>query len=138
MQAWKQAEKDFEDSFDQYGKDAHVCRLSDTATAKATGGKRAFIAAQPSDYIVTLKGETFFAEVKSTVDDGAFHFNNVRKQQMAASRRTAKAGGTYLFFIKSLYHMQWYCVPAQVVHETIKSGKKHLTWSQMEPFKYDI
>jgi len=135
MLKWKQAEKDFEGFFKPLGKDAAVFRLSDTAAAKATGG--GFVAPQPSDYICVVKGETFLAEVKSTEDKKSFHFSNIRKGQIAASRRSAAAGGTYLFFIKSEELGQWYCLPAEVVFETLRA-KKSMTWNELEPFKYAI
>ena len=134
MQHWKKAEKDFEASFAQYGKEAAVFRLTDTAMAKANGG--GFVAAQPADYIVVLKGQWFFAEVKSTKDPKAFHFNNIRKGQIAASRRTVAAGGTYLFFVKSEELNQWFCIPAHVVHTTLRQ-KKSMTWNELEPYQYD-
>jgi len=137
MQTWKQAEKDFESHFNQYGKGAFVARLTDTAAAKAIAGKKAFVAAQPSDFLVVVEGMTFFAEVKSTVDRNSFHFNNIRKGQIAASRRVSSAGGTYLFFVKSEAHDQWYSVPGAVVHTTLRA-KKSMTWAELEPYKYDI
>lgn len=135
MQYWKQAEKDFEDSFKPHGKKAYVARLSDTATAKATGG--GFVAAQPADYIVTLNGDWFYAEVKSTKDEKAFHFSNIRKGQIAASRRTVAANGVYLFFVYSVHLDQWHCLPAELVHTTLRQ-KKSLTWQELEPYRYAL
>lgn len=136
MVKWKQAEKDFEGSFAHLGKGAAVFRLTDTAAAKATGGKGAFVAAQPADYICVVNGQWFFAEVKSTTDVGHFHFSNIRKGQIAASRRTVAAGGLYFFFVKSEELDQWFCLPAQVVHTTLRE-KKSMTWKQLEQYKYD-
>lgn len=132
---WKTAEEQFVDHFESRGKGAFVHRLSDTAAAKAIAGKRAFTVAQPSDFIVTIPDGTFYAEVKSTKDAEAFHFSNIRKGQMAASRRIVKAGGLYFFFIKSIFDQLWFCVPAQAVHD---ATKKHLTWQELEPYKYDM
>lgn len=134
IKTWKDVEKAFESFFDHYGKEAAVFRLSDTAMAKANGG--GFVAAQPSDYIVLLQGQWFFAEVKSSQDQRAFHFKNIRKGQIAASRRTVAAGGTYLFFVYSFELEQWYCVPAQIVHTTLRQ-KKSMTWQELEAFRYD-
>lgn len=125
---WQKAESDFSEAFELWGKQAFVHRLTDTRAA------RNFVAAQPSDYLVTVNGETFYAEVKSTQDVKAFHFSNIRKQQMAKSRMIAKAGGLYFFFIKSEHLGQWYCIPAQIVHN---HPVKHLTWIELEPYKYD-
>lgn len=134
MLPWKKAEHDFEDFFLDAGKDVYVHRLPDTAVAKATGGKGGFIAAQPADYVVTLKGETFYAEVKSTIDEKTFHFSNIRKQQMAASRRIIRAGGKYLFFIKSLEWDRWYCLCASVLHN---HPTKSMTWEQLKAYEYE-
>lgn len=137
MHDWKSAEKDFEDHFDRYGKGAFVFRFTDTAMAKAIAGSGAFIPPQPADYLVLVEGQLFFAEVKSTVDRTSFHFSNIRKGQIAASRRITAAGGVYLFFIKSQELDQWYCVPAQVIHTTLRQ-KKSMTWNELEPYKYDL
>lgn len=135
MQTWKQAEKDFEAHFSKWGKRAFVFRLTDTAAAKAIAGKKAFVAAQPSDYLVVVDGEVLFAEVKSTVDTNSFHFSNIRKAQIAASRRITAAGGTYLFFVKSEELDRWFAVPAAVIHTTLRT-KKSMTWKELEPYTY--
>lgn len=132
---WKTAEEDFVASFDHYGKGAFVCRLPDTAAAKAVGGQKAFIQAQPSDFIVVVEGQTFFAEVKSSQDEVSFHFSNIQKGQLAASRRATMAGGVYLFFIKSEFHNQWFCLPAALVNTTLRS-KKSLKWTELEAYKH--
>lgn len=93
------------------------------------------IAAQPSDYVVTLNGEVFFAEVKSTSDELTFHFSNIRRGQWNASRRITRAGGKYLFFIKSLHWDQWYCVPAQVLHA---NPTKSMRWTQLKDYTYEL
>lgn len=133
--SWKSAEEEFVDSFDKLGKKAFVHRLSDTAAAKAVAGSRAFTVAQPSDFIITVPDGTYYAEVKSTKDAEAFHFSNIRKGQLAASRRVIAAGGLYFFFIKSLLDRQWYCVPAAIVHA---APLKHLTWSELTPYKVTL
>lgn len=137
MQNWKKAEKDFEGHFAQHGKGAFVHRLTDTATAKATAGNRAFIVKQPSDYHVVVGGQSFYAEVKSSSDRTSFHFSNVQKGQLAASRRIEAAGGAYFFFIKSEERNQWFRLPATVIHTTLRE-KKSLRWDQMEAYKYEI
>lgn len=134
MQDWKQAEKDFVDYFASYGKDACVIRLTDTAAAKATSGKNAFIQAQPSDFLLTLQGVTHFAEVKSTKNETSFPFSNIKKGQWAASKRVVAAGGSYLFFIKNLNTDTWYLVPAQVLHA--QKPKKSIRWTQLGNFKW--
>jgi penicillin-binding protein-related factor A (putative recombinase) len=135
MELWKAAEKEFESAFDRKGKGAFVHRLTDTAAAKATGGKRAFVGKQPSDYIVVDNGNTYFAEVKSSQDEVSFPHSNIQAYQMASARRTVKAGGTYVFFIKNLRTGHWYCVPAEVI---IGSEKKSTRWADIEIYRWNL
>lgn len=134
MESWKSAEKEFETFFDRYGKNAWVFRLTDTAAAKATSGKKAFVQAQPSDYIVVCQGDTFFAEVKSSGEKVSFPHSNIQKRQLAAARRVLKAGGQYMFFIKSLFFGKWFLVPAQVI---ISSSKKSTRWSEIAKYEWN-
>lgn len=133
MQDWKHSEKDFEDSFEKHGKAVFVHRLTDTAVAKAISGSGAFVAAQPSDYLVTLNGLTFFAEVKSTVEVNSFPFSNIQKKQMASSRRIIAAGGAYFFYIHARALDLWFKIPAGVIHEIAKV-KKSATWIEVEQY----
>tara|TARA_R110002072_G_scaffold26966_17_gene88471 strand:+ start:2652 stop:3086 length:435 start_codon:yes stop_codon:yes gene_type:complete len=132
---WKQAEKDFESFMNARGKKAYVHRLTDTAQAKATGGKKAFVVNQPSDYLGVLDGNTFFGEVKSSANPTSFPYSNIKKTQLAHARRIIAAGGSYLFFIKSFVLDKWYIVPAQVVinNKTSKSSK----WTALAQYEWD-
>lgn len=133
MQDFKRAEKDFEGFFAKQGKDAFVFRLTDTAAAKAMNGKAAFVAAQPSDYIVVSKGETMFCEVKSSKSPTSFPHSNIQKNQLAAARRIIKAGGTYVFFLKAYALNKWFIVPAQVI---INATKKSTSWSDITSYEW--
>lgn len=135
MQDWKQAEKDFVDSFAKYGKRVFVHRFNDTAASKATSGNKAFVVAQPADFQVCLDGKVFWAEVKFTKDPSKFHFSNIQKTQLARSRQITTAGGTYLFFVKRGETDQWYAIPAPVVHN---APQKHLKWTEIEDYEYDL
>jgi len=132
---WKRAEKDFEGFMKARGKKAYVHRLTDTAAAKATGGKKAFVVNQPSDYLGVLDGNTFFGEVKSSTNKVSFPYSNIKTTQMAHARRIIMAGGSYLFFIKSYALDKWYIVPAQAVinNKTSKSSK----WTDLTQFEWD-
>ena len=130
---WKKTEREFEDVYARMGKGAFVHRMSDTAAAKATSGKKAFVKAQPSDYLVTVNGHTFYAEVKSSHDPVAFHHSNIQPYQMAASKRITKAGGDYVFFIKNILTGKWYCVPASVIHA---SATKSTKWADIETYPW--
>lgn len=135
MQNWKAVEKEFESVFAAKGKGAFVHRVSDTAAAKATSGKKAFVKAQPSDYFVVDEGHTFFAEVKSSQDLVSFPHSNIQPFQMASARRITKAGGDYIFFIKNLNTNRWYCIPAEVI---IASEKKSTRWADVETYHWNI
>lgn len=132
---WKSAEKEFESVLASKGKGAFVHRLTDTAAAKATSGKKAFVAKQPSDYLVVDNGFTYFAEVKSSHDEVSFPHSNIQQFQMASARRVVKAGGNYVFFIKNLHTGQWYCVPAEVI---IGADKKSTRWADIETYRWDL
>lgn len=133
MQIWKATEKEFESAFAIKGKSAFVHRLTDTAAAKATSGKAAFVAAQPADYIVTDNGHTFYAEVKSCKDVVSFPHSNIRPYQMASARRIIKAGGDFCFFIKNLNTDTWYCVPAEVI---VAAESKSTKWADIEIYRW--
>lgn len=135
MEKWKAAEKEFESAFTLKGKGAFLHRLTDTAAAKATSGKKAFVAKQPSDYLVVDNGHTYFAEVKSSHDEVSFPHSNIQPYQMASARRIVKAGGTYVFFIKNLLTGQWYCVPAEVI---VASEKKSTRWADIESYRWTL
>lgn len=135
MENWKIAEKHFEGSFARYGKGAFVHRMTDTAAAKATSGKHAFIVAQPSDYLVVHGELTYFAEVKSTQEKVSFPHSALRKNQVAKARQITMAGGTYLVFIKAEALNQWFRVPAQVFFHSIK---KSTPWADLQEFAWNI
>jgi len=135
MEHWKSVEDEFKGIFAAKGKGAFVHRFTDTAAAKATSGKRAFVAKQPSDYLVVDNGNTYFAEVKSCREEISFPHSNIQQFQLASARRVTKAGGTYVFFIKNLLTGQWYCVPAEVI---IESDKKSTRWADIEPYRWTL
>jgi penicillin-binding protein-related factor A (putative recombinase) len=129
---WKSAEKDFEESFKSFGKRAYVFRLTDTATAKAIAGKGAFIPAQPSDFLVVCEGDSFFAEVKSSVSKTSFPFSNISTGQINAARRVIAAGGSYVFFIRATVLNKWFRLPAQIIIANSAKSAKWPEWADYE------
>lgn len=129
---WKDAESEFESFFEVYGKRAYVERLKDTAHVRGASGKlAAFKDAQPADYIVTVEGAMFYAEVKSTQHEPSFPFSMIKPVQWAAARRTVSAGGIYRFYIRRESTKRWYSVPANVlIHHTAKS----IRWQEIEGY----
>lgn len=129
---WKDAESEFESFFAPFGKRAHVQRLTDTAFVRGTTGRAAsFKDAQPSDYIITLEGTTFYAEVKSTQSEPSFPFSLIKKSQWAAARMVTAAGGHYRFYIRRESTKRWYVVPAVVF---ITHTAKSIRWHEIEGY----
>lgn len=136
MKDWQQAQKDFEDHWIQFGKKAWVHRFSDTAQAIGMSGRGAVTAAQPSDYLVTHEGVTFFAEVKHSADPVSFAHSGIRPKQAACARMSIPAGALYFFFIKSKALGKWFCVPASVIYGNLKS--KSTRWADIQEFEWSI
>lgn len=126
-------EKEFEDLWKSLGKRAFCFKITDTrelSRFKATTKK------QPSDYIVIVNGCTFFGEVKKSEDKTSFPFSNIQPGQLGYSQRILAAGGEYYFFVKSTVTGKWYRVPAKLVHDTLKAGRKSLKWTELEPYSF--
>jgi hypothetical protein len=64
----KPSESDFEDILSRLGKRAYCYRIVDAAEVRGRTGRIGFIRPAPSDYIVTIDGQTSYSEVKSTTD----------------------------------------------------------------------
>lgn len=132
---WKICELAFEAHFQQYGKKAWVHRFSDTAQAIGLNGAGAIAPSQPSDYIVTHDGVTFFAEVKFSSEPVSFSHSKIRPKQMGCARMSVPAGGLFFFFIKSKVLGKWFRVPASVITTSaIKSTK----WSELGAYEWSI
>ena len=125
------SEKIFEDRMEEaYRKNVFVERLPDTKSIKGAIGS-GFIAGRPSDYLVTLRGEMFYAEVKSCSDPVSFPFSNFRKDQWKAMIRQNAAGGKYSVFLHNLLTNEWYRVECQEVLAADQQGRKSIKWSEM-------
>ena len=93
---------------------------------------------QPADYIITDRGTTFWAEVKSTQELISFPLANISKAQWNGARQVVAAQGAYFFFIKKLATNTWYRVPASFFVEIHAEPIKSVKWSNLEDFKYVI
>lgn len=133
MENWKKAENDFKAAFDRLGKSAVVVRFADTAEAKVLNGRKAYSRSQPSDFLVVVDGETFFAEVKSSEKEVSFPFSGIQPYQWAKSRQIVAADGLYFFFLKSECRDQWFKVPAQVLHQ---AEKKSIRWDNLKGYEW--
>ena len=117
------------------GKDVYVTRLVDTFDAnKGRWGdpaqKKVIIPRRPSDFIIVMKGRTFFCDIKSTSNVyglTASLFN----EQIAERTRITRAGGEYVYLIYSYAHSKWYWIPFTELDVKAK-------WEDLEKFFIDI
>lgn len=128
----KPSEDAWKSKLDALGKRAFYHRLVDAAEIRGRTGVVAIsAAAQPSDYILVLDGETSFAEVKSTTDPRKLAFNLLKKTQSASARMILAAGGTYWIFAHNLTTDTWYRLPYQLVKSTKEAGRSSLQWDEI-------
>lgn len=127
----KKSERIFEKLLeDKYKKSVYIERLPDTKSVKGMTGT-GFVMKRPSDYIVTLNGEMFYAEVKSVTDEPSFSFSNLRPAQRNAMARQWAAGGLYKIFIHNLLTDTWYELNAGEVFCAEATGKKSIKWKDI-------
>lgn len=136
----KSAEQAFEAYWEDKGKAAFLHRVTDQAEVNGRSKVRAVVKKQPSDYILTYGGSTFYAEVKSSNNATSFPFGDITQGQWTAALKQTKAGGDYVFFIKNMITGCWYKVIAErfLLHEgrSMKwSDMDHLRWRDMEQFE---
>jgi penicillin-binding protein-related factor A (putative recombinase) len=132
----KPTEALFEDSIRAAGKEAYAYRIKDAAAIRGiTGRVGNGVDATPSDYICAAKGNTFFAEVKSTQDEKRFPFSLLKKGQTSHGKQIVAAGGLYLVFVHRLTTDQWYVLPLNDVfsHEAT-TGERSIRWEEMEKY----
>lgn len=129
----KPSEHIFENKISAHGKNGYFYRIPDAAEVRGRTGRIGYIRKTPSDYIVTLYGETFYAEIKSTVNPKFFAKSFLKIGQKNAARQVLAAGGQYLIFIHSLATQEWYRVPANVLIETPKTT---FSWTELQHFKW--
>lgn len=98
--------------------------------------KAGFTKPQPADYLVTLDGDTYYAEVKSTENKTSFPFSLIRPNQWAAAAQQRAAGGLYFFYVKNLNTGDWHRVPGDVFldHKAARSMK----WSELKPYRWNF
>ena len=134
----KSSERDFESRLDALGKRAYYTRLVDAAEVVGRTGRIGFSRSQPSDYVVTLHGNTFYAEVKSTVHEKLFQFSLLRTSQSGAAIMILGAGGEYWIFLHHLLTGNWYRIPYRVVFDAKQNGRASLSWIELEDYLYDF
>lgn len=133
----KQAWKSIEEAFDSFwsGKESFCFQFHDTRAAMGAGKtQRVFTAAHPSDFLVTDKGETFYAEVKSCENPTSFAFSNVQTAQWSAARQVGRANGKYFFFLFSHSKSSWFKIPGLILVNMKLEGKKSVKWAELLDF----
>lgn len=125
------AEAEFERIFnDWHGKKVYLERLPDTRKIKGMM-KSGFVQARPSDYIMTLMGQTFYAEVKSCGDKVSFPFSNLRPEQWKSMIRQKAADGKYYCFLYNTETKHWYVIEGRDILSIKEQGRNSIKWTQM-------
>lgn len=128
-------EKTFENYMNSLGKGTYIVRFPDTKEVNSllwhTGiCKKVILPRRPSDFLVTEKGHTYYAEIKSTANPKGLT-SNLFSQQKGERTRILAAGGDYVYFIYNIQSMKWYKVPARELNENAK-------WVELTKFIVDI
>lgn len=136
MKDWKKAEAIVYKYFSEQ-KGSFIHRFIDTHDINAQlgrfkeGKEMVFTYRKPSDFIVTYHGNTFYAEVKTTVNVKGTT-NALFSEQEGMRNRILKADGRYFYFIYSFIKNQWYVVPGFIIAEN-----PNRKWEEIDNFKVD-
>jgi len=117
---------------DAYGKEVFVKKFTDTKSIRkvSNGPFSQQAPATPADFIVTVKGEMFYAEVKSCSNKTSFPFSQFTKSQRAAMLQQKAAGGCYIVYIHNMNTNEWFKVSGPVLLELEKT-QKSIKWSEL-------
>jgi hypothetical protein len=130
----KPSEQEFEERLLlRYGKRCFIYRITDQAHSVGKAGKVSGIKedARPSDFIVTIEGTTFYAEVKST-HEPRFAKDMLTIVQKATLKQQIVAGGRYDVYVHDMVGDKWYIVSgAEFLAEP---DRKSWKWSEMQPW----
>ena len=130
----KKSEASFENALSvKYGKRVFIDRLQDAQALHGLNGHAVKTARQSADYIVTVSGLTFYAEVKSSVNATSFSFSCISTHQLAAAKKVRLAGGKYFFFIHNIKDDVFYMVDSATIDRVGKT-RSSMKWSEMEPW----
>ena len=112
----KKCEKFVDDYFNTLGKNCVCSRFNDTSDTIQGKGKGTILRRNPSDFVITQDGVTFYAEVKSTNSPIGVS-SSLFSQQKARRDRILKAGGTYIYFIYSYALDTWFYTNGEFIQK---------------------
>lgn len=128
----KGSEKDFVDILtNKYGKSVYIHRFMDTGAIKGARGS-GFVANSPADYLVTLHGKMFYAEVKSTFDKVSFAYSRLQKNQRGSMICQTIAGGDYYVYVYSMIHQKWYKLDGKNIIKDMDNNIKSIKFCDMK------
>lgn len=134
MQTYKLAEKAVLEYFNS-SKDCYAARFTDTHDINSQlrrfriiGSPMVYAHRNPSDFIVVERGETYFAEAKSTENIKGVS-SSLFDEQKGERTRILRAGGKYFYFVYSFVRARWYKIPGAVIAE-----KATRTWEELAPY----
>ena len=107
------------------GKQVYVYRMTDTKEIKGALGT-GFAKGAPSDYIVTVNGQMFYAEVKSTQEPVSFKYSSFTKAQIIGMTKQVSAGGKYNVYIHHLPSDGWYLLTGASILADMKKKIKSI------------
>jgi penicillin-binding protein-related factor A (putative recombinase) len=136
----KLSQKLFEQAYKEaYGKKVYIHRFTDTGDIRARyqGKTVAHIPKQPSDYHVSLYGQSFYAEVKGTSNKTSFPFSNFEESQLAAMKRLRDIGN-YNVFIYSVHLNLWYTLNAGWLLHLMEDDVKSFNFNNNPAFLWTL
>jgi penicillin-binding protein-related factor A (putative recombinase) len=127
----KPSEDIFEENMKALG--AHVYRFEDHADVNKSRVRKRIVSSKPSDYLVTEKGLTAYAEVKSIAESPRFDFSRIEKRQWREATKVTKAGGLYYFYLHFISIDGWFKVPASLL---LSWPKKSMRFDELTRFQF--
>ena len=132
----KLSEAIFNAHWASYGKRAFCRRVTDSAEIQGRNPhikQRITVPKQPSDYLVTVNGTMFYAEVKSTQKGTGFKKSMLTDVQLGSCRQQVAAEGQYIVFFHHLAKDDWYAIPGALILEYPEGT---IPWAHLQPYKW--
>lgn len=128
------AEKLFEKEMEEaHGKGAFIYRIPDHKEI-SRGGKVKGVSVRktPADYLVSVDGNTFYCEIKSTENTERFGFNMFTEGELNAMKRQQAAGGVYVVMVYRIQTKSWYMMFGSDVLTLMDKGMKSVRWENWD------